>query len=301
MNRRTIVVTGATSGLGKALVNRLAPTGCHLVLGCRDPGRAAPIAEEIRRDHSVSVEPVEIDLASLASVRRAVDLLSTGDRPDLGGIVANGAVQVVDGVRTSADGYELTFATNHLGHFALVTGLRDVLVDDARIVVVSSGTHRGAFGFPRPQWAPAHDLADVSAADPSAVAGRIRYSTSKLANLHFTYELARRLADRGITVNAYDPGLMPASGLARDYPPLVRTAYRALAPLIATMVPGARTIRSAARHLAELVIGEPFQRRTGLYVAGPRVTESSPESRDPVAAAALWAESEALIEATANC
>lgn len=300
MAERTIVVTGATSGLGEALVERLAPYGDHLVLGCRDSGRAATIVERLRRrDGSVSVEPLRIDLARLASVRGAVERLHAGGRPPLGGIVANGAVQVVDGVRASADGYELTFATNHLGHFALVTGLLDVLAHDARVVLVSSGTHQGALGFPGPRWAPAQELADVSAADPSPAAGRVRYATSKLANLYFTYELARRVADRGITVNAYDPGLMPATGLSRGYPPVARVAYRALAPIIATLLPGARTAAGSARHLAELVIGERFA-GTGLCVAGSRVAESSPESRDLDAATALWAESEALIAAAAG-
>lgn len=301
MAERTIVVTGTTSGLGEALVERLARSGCHIVLGHRDAARAAAIVERLRRrDRSASVEPLRIDLASLTSVREAVGRLRDGDRPPLGGIVANGAVQVVNGVRASADGYELTFATNHLGHFALATGLLDVLTDDARVVVVSSGTHQGALGFPGPRWAPAPELADVSEADPSPAAGRVRYATSKLANLYFAYELARRVAGRGITVNAYDPGLMPATGLSRGYSPVARVAYRALAPVIAAVLPGARTAKGSARHLAELVIGERFAGRTGLYVAGPRIAESSLESHDLEAAAALWAESEALLAAAAD-
>ncbi|MFT4220868.1 MAG: hypothetical protein QM611_10155 [Microbacterium sp.] len=92
---------------------------------------------------------------------------------------------------------------------------------------------------------------------------------------------------------------MPSTGLAHGYPPAARVAHRMLAPAITTLLPGARTARGAARHLAELVVGARLAGRTGLHVVGPRVAESSPQSHDAEAAATLWAESEALIAATA--
>jgi protochlorophyllide reductase len=97
-------------------------------------------------------------------------------------------VQIVDGFRRTEDGYEETFATNHLGHFLLSTLLLDRFSDPARIVVVSSGTHYGpsrSMGFPGPRWADPRILADPEP-DPSAKAGRIRTSTSKLAHLYAT-------------------------------------------------------------------------------------------------------------------
>src|SRR6185437_1086111 len=142
----------------------------------------------------------------------------------------NAGVQVVDGVRRSADGYELTFATNHLGHFLLVQLVLEHMAEPGRIVFVSSGTHYGlprSIGFPGPRWQDPEVLADADAAagDPSPRAGRVRYSTSKLANIYCVYELARRLAGRNVTVNAFDPGLMPQTGLDRDYPPRVQRLY----------------------------------------------------------------------------
>jgi NAD(P)-dependent dehydrogenase (short-subunit alcohol dehydrogenase family) len=110
-------------------------------------------------------------------------------------VVCNAGIQVIDGVGKSEDGFELTFATNHLGHFLLVTSLLDNLTEDARIAVVSSSSHYGpprSLGFPAPRWSHPRELADPEQ-DESAKAGRVRYSTSKLANLYFTYELSRRL------------------------------------------------------------------------------------------------------------
>ncbi len=297
----TVVITGATSGLGLHTARRLAHRGWHVVLGHRDGARGAAAADYVRRRfHDARVEPVHIDLASLSSVSRAVGLLrDPGERPPLRAIVANGAIQVVDGVRASADGYELTFATNHLAHHHLVTSLLDHLAPGARVVVVSSGTHWGperAFGFPGPQWRDPTELADPRRADPSPVAGRSRYATSKLANLLFARELARRAAGRSVTVNAFDPGLMPTTGLSRDYPPAARAVYRLLAPAIATLVPGARTARRSSRALADLVDAPRFEGVTGAYLAGRKLAESSPLSHSPDEARLLWEGSRTLID-----
>src|SRR6478736_270684 len=179
---RTAIITGASSGLGYECARALLHTdrSWHVVLAVRDLERG-----------------------------RAV--------------VCNAGVQVVSGERRSADGFELTFAVNHLGHFALVCGLLEQLAHPARIVVVSSDTHDPArrTAMPTPRYTSADELAMASSepGEPPQTAGRRRYTTSKLCNLLFAYELDRRL-DHGVTVNAFDPGLMPGSGLARDYPPL---------------------------------------------------------------------------------
>ncbi len=301
MSPHSVLITGANSGLGKLTAMRLAERGLHVVLGCRDAARAQQVATEMRqRMGSVRAEPLEIDLADLASVTRAADRLrGAGSRPPLKAVVANAAVQVVDGVRESADGYELTFATNHLGHYSLLTGLLDALSPGARIVIVSSGTHWGpekSLGFPAPQWRHPRDLADPSQADRSPAAGRSRYATSKLANLLFAYELNRRLRDSEISVNAFDPGLMPMTGLARDYPASIRAVYRALGPLITTFIPGARTSRASAADLADLVTSDRYAHLTGGYFSGRAVAESSPQSHDRALADQLWSVSRELVD-----
>jgi len=162
---------------------------------------------------------MQLDLASLASVRGFIDNSRAGALPPIQAVICNAGVQVVSGVQSTADGHEMTFGVNHLGHFALVCGLLDTL-HAARIVVVSSGTHDPArfTGMPHSRYTSGAALARPPG-DLTAEEGRRRYTTSKLCNLLFCYELDRRLdhGAQGMTVNAFDPGLMPGSGLGRDY------------------------------------------------------------------------------------
>src|SRR5262249_3303476 len=155
------------------------------------------------------------------SVRAFTDDVRDASLPPLHAVVCNAGLQVVSGIERTADGVETTFGVNHLGHFALVQGLLDVLARPARIVVVSSGTHDPTKprGMPPPRYPSAAALAHP--AESADVDGRRRYTTSKLCNVLYAYELDRRLGD-DVTVNAFDPGLMPGSGLARDYSALGR-------------------------------------------------------------------------------
>jgi protochlorophyllide reductase len=301
----SVIVTGASSGLGMVAAGELARAGHHVILACRSTQRGHAAAATIRATApEVSVETVEMDLASLASVRAAVrELVADGGRrPPLRAVVCNAGIQVVEGVQRSADGYELTFATNHLGHFLLVQLLVDHLVEPARIVLVSSGTHLGpprSIGFPGPRWADPEVLADADAAalDASARAGRVRYATSKLANIYCTYELARRLAGRDVTANAFDPGLMPETRLDRDYPPRVQRLYDRLTPLLVRVVPGARPVAGSGADLAWLVTAPELAGVTGAYFVGRRRRSTSKESYDRNRAAALWTASERLVRA----
>jgi len=304
----SVIVTGASSGLGKATAGELARAGHHVILGCRSTERGRAAADAIRADTAgAELEVLALDLASLASVRSAVRELgaATARRPPLRAVVCNAGVQVVDGVRRSADGYELTFATNHLGHFLLIQSLLEHVAEPARIVLVSSGTHHGpprSIGFPGPRWQAPQVLADADTAawDPSPKAGRIRYSTTKLANIYCAYELARRVADRAITVNAFDPGLMPETGLDRDYPRRIQRLYDRLTPLLVRLVPGARTVSRSAADLAWLVTAPQVAGVSGAYFVGRRRRTSSKESYDRTRAAELWTASTRLVEATGD-
>jgi NAD(P)-dependent dehydrogenase (short-subunit alcohol dehydrogenase family) len=188
----------------------------------------------------------------------------------------------------------MTFGVNHLGHFALIQGLLDELTRPARILVVSSGTHDPSkhTGMPDPRYTSAADLAHPPA-EQSADDGRRRYTTSKLCNMLFAYELDRRLAG-GVTVNAYDPGLMPGSGLARDYPPMQRLAWRYLLPAL-RVLSGVRSTRTSGRYLAALVHDSRYDGVTGQYFAGPRPIKSSADSYDRDKALDLWQTSERLL------
>lgn len=161
MNTGTAVITGASSGLGlqcaRALLRRDA--SWHAVLAVRDPARGRAAMEELGEPNRCSV--LEVDLASVRSVRSFVETVRTTPLPPIRALVCNAGLQVVSGIAFTDDGVEMTFGVNHLGHFALVTGILDWLARPARIVVVSSGTHDPSkhTGMPDPRYTCAADLA----------------------------------------------------------------------------------------------------------------------------------------------
>jgi NAD(P)-dependent dehydrogenase (short-subunit alcohol dehydrogenase family) len=174
-----------------------------------------------------------------------------------------------------------------------VQGLLDTLTPPALILVVSSGTHDPSkhTGMADPHYTSAADLAHPRAEEPAD--GRRRYTTSKLCNLLFTYELNRTLG-QGVTVNAFDPGLMPGSGLARDYSPLQRLAWRYLLPAL-RVFPGVHSTRTSGRYLAALMADARFDGVSGQYFEGLRPIRSSADSYDRDKALDLWATSEELL------
>ena len=207
---RTVIITGANAGLGFECARSLLASdpSWHLVLAVRDTARGADAVTRLGHPDRCTV--IELDLASLNSVRSFADKLRGAGLPALHAIVCNAGLQVVSGTELTADGVEMTFGVNHLGHFALVQRLLDTLESPARIVVVSSGTHDPVkrTGMPSPRYTTAADLAHPQPTAPAD--GRRRYTTSKLCNVLFAYELDRRLGhgERGITVTAFDLSLI---------------------------------------------------------------------------------------------
>src|SRR6185436_16227680 len=275
------IITGASSGLGLECARALlrSDPSMHVVLAVRDTGRGAEAVKQLGEPQRCTV--MRIDLASLTSVRAFAEDVRAATLPPLHAIVCNAGVQV-------------TFGVNHLGHFALVQGLLGELAHPARIVVVSSGTHDPSkhTGMAHPRYTSADDLAHPRA-EQSADDGRRRYATSKLCNMLFTYELDRRL-DHGVTVNAFDPGLMPGSGLARDYPPLQRLVWRYVLPAL-RVLPGVRSTRTSGRYLAALTNDARFDGVSGEYFDGLRPIRSSADSYDRDKALDLWSTSEQLL------
>ncbi|MGO9357685.1 MAG: SDR family NAD(P)-dependent oxidoreductase [Xanthobacteraceae bacterium] len=302
-------MTGATSGLGlacaRALLQRTAPPW-RLVIASRNPAEGERVAAELNRQSGrQAVEFMRLDLGSLGSVRAVgAALRSRGLRLDA--LVCNAGLQFTREMRT-ADGLEASFGVNHLGHFALLDGIKGLLAADARIVVVSSGTHdpRQKAGIPVPRFVdpvllarPERDASHGFEQDdkPRVVMQR-RYSTSKLCNLYFAYELNRRIQDgrfgvaKTVTVNAFDPGLMPGSGLARDYPLPLRLVWHHVLPhalpLLRRFVSeNIHTPDASGRALAEMVDGDGWSGVSGRYAAGRDITRRrrSPTTRPRPAA-----------------
>jgi protochlorophyllide reductase len=195
---RTVLVTGANSGLGLQTAMVLAGRGATVLMACRDPQRGRAMVERVRdRFGRADATLIQLDLADLTSVRKAADEVRaiTRDRLD---VLVNNAGVMASPPRLTADGFELQIGTNHLGHAALTWLLAPALVPGARVVTVSSLAHRGAgldvddLNFERRRYTP------VAA-----------YSASKLANLLFTFELDRRTRDlgRNLLAVAAHPGL----------------------------------------------------------------------------------------------
>jgi NAD(P)-dependent dehydrogenase (short-subunit alcohol dehydrogenase family) len=220
MNERVCLVTGATHGIGHATALALAARGMQVLVHGRDaPGAQAAAAAIARRSGNPRVRAVHADFARLDEVRRLARELAAG-LPALHVLINNAAV--MDAAhRKSAEGYDLTFAVNHLAPFLLTNLLVPKLSASvpARVIVVASEAHRRAvldFG----------DLMNetVSGYWPA-------YERSKLANLLFARELARRLAGSGVTVNALHPGVV-ASGLFRGAPAPLRVLLATLGRLL---------------------------------------------------------------------
>jgi NAD(P)-dependent dehydrogenase (short-subunit alcohol dehydrogenase family) len=202
MSDGTILLTGGNSGLGlecaKVLVR--APGDRHIVIASRDEGASAGVIDSLRGSAATHIEARRLDLGELADARRFADALcadlGAARLPPLRVAIFNAGLQF-NARERSKDGFEATFAVNHLGHFLLTQLLIDAFEAPARIIFVSSGTHDPdqRTGMPEPIPRPAAELADADAdtGDDEGTFGRRAYTTSKLCNVLCAYELSRRL------------------------------------------------------------------------------------------------------------
>jgi NAD(P)-dependent dehydrogenase (short-subunit alcohol dehydrogenase family) len=199
LDGRRVLITGANSGIGFEAARLLADRGAQVVLACRDPQRGADAVDRLRDQvPDADVDLLELDLSDLSTIRAAVDTWS-GDHDALDVLINNAGIMAPP-LRRTADGFELQFGVNHLGHFALTGLLLDALCagDRPRVVTVASGAHRmGTVAFDDPNWA--HRRYRPWRA----------YGQSKLANLLFTFELQRRTNAAGLELAALaaHPGL----------------------------------------------------------------------------------------------
>jgi len=286
---RTAVVTGANSGIGFEAATVLAQRGAHTVLACRDTGKAeAAAARMTAAAPGASVSVARLDLASLDSIRAAADqLLAAHERIDL---LINNAGLMWPAYGKTADGFELQFGTNHLGHFAFTGLLLAAMlpVPGSRVVTVSSTGHRAG----------RIDFADLQS---ERHYGRMSaYAQSKLANLMFTYELQRRLAAAGAPTAALaaHPGVA-FTELTRNLPGVLQSTYPAVGGLFtqSAAMGALPTLRAATDPAA--AGGEYFGPAGLAQVKGyPVRVSSTARSRDQAAQQRLWAESERLTGVT---
>jgi light-dependent protochlorophyllide reductase len=311
MTARTAIITGGNSGLGYEAAKAVAAASpdWHVVIASRDLTRSTEAARELAAaSGNQHVEAMALDLGSLASVRRFASEFAGRQGPPLRALLCNAGLQIVTGMTHTADGFETTFAVNHLGHFLLANLLLEQMVIPARIVFTSSDTHDPArrTGMPLPRWRDPHLLARPELdpepdTDGQGQAGRRRYTTSKLCNVLCTYELARRIETSGlgtVTVNAFNPGFVGGTGLTRDYPGIVRVLARSVFPAFARMRSNAGRADSSGKALARLVLDPELEQVTGRYYDRLEAVPSSEESYDQAKAAELWRVSAELVQLT---
>ena len=277
MTGKTVLITGGTGGIGKAAAVGLASMGARVGITGRDKDRAERAALEIgAASGSPGVDVFVAELSSQAEVRRMADeVLAAYPRLD---VLVNNVGGFWDRRHMTADGLEHTFALNHLAPFLLTNLLLDRLIASApaRVVTVASGAQSmGKIDF--------NDL--MGEHDYS---GQRAYNQSKLANVMFTYELARSLEATGVTANALHPGMTNTSFSAED-------PARAMAPVVFVIRPFMNSPKKGAETVVYLASSSAVEGVTGSYYANRRAKKSNDSSYDAEVTGRLWRVSADLV------
>ena len=282
MRGKRVLITGATSGIGLAAAQGLAALGAQLAIVARNEAKAEHAVQQIVAEGGAGtkVDVLSADLASQHSVRElAAEVLARYPRLD---VLINNAGAINEHRELTDDGMELTWAVNHLAPFLLSTLLLDRLKESApaRIITTTSDAHKG-------RLIPFDDMEARSYGQR----GYARYGQTKLANILFTVELARRLQGNGVTANCFHPGLV-ATGFNRNNGALMSTVMVMIKPFSRTPVKGAQT-------LVWLADSPDVSDQSGGYFVDKRRAMPSQPAQDADAARRLWEISEEQTRASA--
>ena len=275
---KTIIITGANSGLGfECAKNILSENSDYfIIMACRDVEKSEKAKQElIEKTKNENVQVMELDLSSFDSVRKFVNDFKNMQYPPLYGIVCNAGI-ANNNSGTTKEGFELIFGTNHLGHFLLTNLLLPFVTDDGRITVVSSDMHNppsGGLTYPGVE----------ALADPDSEINN-RYSQSKLCNLYFTYELAKKLGKIGsnITVNAFNPGLLIDTNFHDN------NTHRFTEEFMKSVSDRVGELSESGRALADMVVKPYYGENTGKYNDRGNEKPSSELSYNIENAEKLW-------------
>jgi NAD(P)-dependent dehydrogenase (short-subunit alcohol dehydrogenase family) len=274
---KRVLITGATRGIGLAAAQALARRGAKLAIVARDDARGAEAVASIEGEGGSTVDLLHADLLSQASIRALSDeILERYPRID---VLINNAGAIFVQRELTVDGIERTWALNHLAPFLLTTLLLDRLKASApsRIITTASDAHKGKL-IP---------FDDLSAERSWRGRGFTRYGESKLANIMFTRELARRLDGTGVTTYCFHPGVV-ATGFNRNNGAMMTAAMMMIAPFV-------RSPRKAAQTLVWLADSPDVSKQSGGYYEDRAVAVSSRQAQDPALAKRLWDVSEEQI------
>jgi WW domain-containing oxidoreductase len=275
---KTILVTGCNSGLGLETMRVLASRGAHVIGTCRTMEKAAAAVRSV----GGLTTGLPCELADPKSIRACIAAIEQkGSRLDA--IIANAGIMALPKLET-AFGFELQFFGNHIGHFMLVTGLLDRLTPDGRVVMLSSALHT---------------MAPVGGIDFDNLDGKksykpwVFYGQSKMANLLFAKELARRFSHGGRTANGVHPGVI-LTNLSRSMGSMTQTVYNTVGPLFTKTIPqGAATEVFCA-------VNPKAAKFNGEYLADSNLAKCRADANDPVLAKKLWDLSESIVARLPN-
>lgn len=269
LNGKTVIITGANTGIGKETALDLAKRGARVILACRDVEKGNEVAVGIRVEtHNPQVLVHKLDLSSVASIREFAERINK-EEEKLNILINNAGVMTCPFSKT-AEGFEMQFGVNHLGHFLLTHLLEDLIKRSApaRIINVSSLAHAyGSIHFEDPNY------------ERRSYSRHGAYCQSKLANVMFTREHARRLKGTGVTVNSLHPGSVMTD--LQRHVGVVHAMQRILWPLSKTAAQGAQT----SIHCA---VAEELANVTGVYFSDCAPKNVSSLATDDTAAQKLW-------------
>jgi len=294
----SVLITGGTANLGfhAAIDIARAHPDCTVVLASRSAGDGAArrINQLLYQDNVVFIP---LDLMDTSNIRAFVQNWPSHNFPPIKALLLNAGLQFPGPLEKTAEGVEKTFAIQ-VGHALLFHLLSPYLATGARVVVTASGTHDPAqkSGMPDAVYTSAEELAHPPAAMVD-IDGRQRYTTTKLANILWTYAVHRHLAqeapERGLTINAFDPGLMPGTGLARNYSPVMRWLWNNVLPRLIPLfrlvyTKNVHTPEESGAALARLAVGADVEGVSGRYFEGVQDLKSSVDSYDERKQDDLW-------------
>ncbi len=272
LSGKTVLITGANSGLGAETARVLAMRGAYVIALARTQDKADVAAAALPNATGVACE-----LSELSSVSECVQLVVALDRKiDI--LICNAGIMALPKLQQTS-GYELQFFTNHMGHFVLVTGLLDILSDDARVIMLSSFGHKLAKrGIELDNLSGEHDYSRWRS-----------YGRSKLANLLFAVELAKRFEGSERTANAVHPGVI-RTNLGRHLHPVMNAMYAATGAIYA------KSPEQGAATTCYVATDPGLGAVSGKYFSDSNVAKTSDHGRDAQMARDLWAASEQIAD-----
>ena len=282
MDGKTVIITGANAGIGKETALDLAKRGARVIMACRDLKRSeAALNDIVERTGSKKVVLKQLDLASMKSIRKFAEDINKNE-PELHVLINNAGVGCLPQLERTEDGFEMIMGVNHLGHFLLTNLLLDLLKKSSpsRIVVVSSMSHKLFTTEMKFDYINSDKLYNKWET----------YSQSKLANILFARELAKRLQGSGVTANSLHPGFIITDIFRHFHHLHVTFFWKPLAFLLG------KTPEQGAQTTIYLAVSDEVEGISGLYFDNCKPQEPSKEAQDDAAAKKLWRTSVDIVE-----